>query len=298
MDVRLEDWENAAISAGNVSELGLTLGEVAEAAADAERAVHYADRSGDAFQRRGKRSAHADALHQGGRRVESEALFREAERMQAEDRPGHPLLYSVRGFQYCDLLLGTAERAAWWHHLGSTSGGDAPSLAVSCHDASRRATQALEIAEGQNWLLDIALDHLTLGRAALYTAILEASSSDTCRQSIESAVEGLRRAGQSLELPRGLLTRAWLRGLGGAKKGADGAQSDLDEAWEVAERGPMRLHMADVHLHRARLFFREKQYPWRSPREDLAAARKLIESCGYWRRKEELEDAEAAINGG
>ena len=149
MDVRLEDWENAAISAGNVSELGLTLGEVAEAAADAERAVRYADRSGDAFQRRGKRSAHADALHQGGRRVESEALFREAERMQAEDRPGHPLLYSVRGFQYCDLLLGTAERAAWWHHLGSTSGGDAPSLAVSCHDASRRATQALEIAEGQ-----------------------------------------------------------------------------------------------------------------------------------------------------
>lgn len=26
----------------------------------------------------------------------------------------------------------------------------------------------------------------------------------------------------------------------------------------------------------------------------FAAARKLIEQCGYWRRKEELEDAEAA----
>jgi hypothetical protein len=37
-----------------------------------------------------------------------------------------------------------------------------------------------------------------------------------------------------------------------------------------------------------------KPYPWTSPQEDLAAARRLIEQCGYWRRKEELEDAEAA----
>jgi hypothetical protein len=64
----------------------------------------------------------------------------------------------------------------------------------------------------------------------------------------------------------------------------------------------MRLHMADIHLYRARLFHGVKPYPWdknpdgkpRGPKDDLAAARKLIEQCGYWRRKEELEDAEAA----
>jgi hypothetical protein len=61
------------------------------------------------------------------------------------------------------------------------------------------------------------------------------------------------------------------------------AQSDLDESWEIAERGPMRLHLADIHLHRARLF-RDK--------EELKRARALIEQCGYWRRKQELEDAE------
>ena len=33
-----------------------------------------------------------------------------------------------------------------------------------------------------------------------------------------------------------------------------GAREDLDEAHEIAERGPMRLHLADIHLHRARLF--------------------------------------------
>jgi hypothetical protein len=76
--------------------------------------------------------------------------------------------------------------------------------------------------------------------------------------------------------------------------GSETAQSDLDEAWEISERGPMRLFMADIHLYRARLFHSVKPYPWASPHQDLAAARKLIEQCGYWRRKEELEDAEAA----
>ena len=95
--------------------------------------------------------------------------------------------------------------------------------------------------------------------------------------------------------PRGLLTRAWLRFLEGKRTGPESAQSDLDEAWEIAERGPMKLFMADIHLHRARLFFREAQYPWGSPAADLAAARELIEKCGYGRRKEELEDAEAAV---
>jgi hypothetical protein len=74
------------------------------------------------------------------------------------------------------------------------------------------------------------------------------------------------------------------------------SQSDLDEAWEIAERGPMKLFLADIHLHRARLFFREKPYPWESPQVDLAEARRLIEKHGYWRRKEELDDAEAALN--
>jgi hypothetical protein len=82
-----------------------------------------------------------------------------------------------------------------------------------------------------------------------------------------------------------------------AREGFAASQADLDEAWEIAERGPMKLFMADIHLYRARLFFREATYPWESPQADLAAARKLIESCGYGRRKEELEVAEKAILG-
>jgi len=132
---------------------------------------------------------------------------------------------------------------------------------------------------------------------------------------IEQAVSGLRRAGRQDYLPPGLLTRAWLRGLTGPRTGPESAQSDLDEAWEIAERGPMPLFRADIHLYRARLFFREAQYPWdkhpdgtpRGPKDDFTAARAII--CretvyqkdgvtlkhSYLRRLPELEDAEDAL---
>jgi hypothetical protein len=53
--------------------------------------------------------------------------------------------------------------------------------------------------------------------------------------------------------------------------------------------------MADIHLHRARLFFRERVYPWKSLQDDLEAAEKLINDCGYHRRDEELADAKRVI---
>ncbi len=176
--------------------------------------------------------------------------------------------------------------------------GDAHRVALQA--VSERAAQTLQWAKDFAGapLLDFALNHLTLGRAALYAAILERSSLDPCRAPLQHAVDGLRRAGTQDHLPRGLLTRAWLRFLEGHRTGPESAQSDLDEAWEIAERGPMKLFLADIHLHRARLFFREPEYPWGSPAADLAAARELIEKCGYGRRKEELADAEAAVQNG
>jgi hypothetical protein len=117
----------------------------------------------------------------------------------------------------------------------------------------------------------------------------------TAATELDHAVSGLRRAADIEFLVRGLLTRAWLRSLTGARTGPESAQSDLDEAWEIAERGPMPLFLADIQLDRARLFFREATYPWQSPQHDLAEARRLIFKHGYLRRKEELEDAEAAL---
>jgi tetratricopeptide (TPR) repeat protein len=305
MAVRQEDWENAAIDASNLSELELMLGDVPAAVYHAEQSVVFADRSGDAFWRMTSRTTLADAQHQAGRRAEAPARFREAEAMQAEHQPKNPLLYSLRGFCYCDLLLAEAERAAWQSGAGRkpmcSHGQDARVTLISrCREIEERAAQSIQIAERNNWLLDIALDHLTLGRAALYRALLDKSHIPNPKSQIDpacrhlaAAVDGLRRAGQQDDTPRGLLSRAWLRSVQGD---ADGALADLDEAWQIAERGPMRLHLADILLYHARLFHSVKPYPWKSAKDDLALARKLIYECGYHRRDEELADAEAAAD--
>jgi tetratricopeptide (TPR) repeat protein len=305
MRIQQEVWKSAAIVAGNLSELELTLGEVALAIGDAEESVTYADRSGDLFQRLAARTTLADAVYSAGRGAEALESFREAEQMQKEREPFHPLLYSLPGFRYCELLLAAPERAAWQRNLGSSIGGQESDLVKELCTVAERAAQTLKWEEGMRGapVLDFALHHLTLGRAALCAAILEGSTLEKARSTIEHALGGLRRAGQQDELPKALLTRAWLRFLAGAQTGPESAQEDLDEAWEIAERGPMRLHMVDIHLYRARLFHAVKPYPWskfadgsegREPKDDLKDARKLIEKCGYWRRKEELEDAEEA----
>jgi nucleoside phosphorylase/tetratricopeptide (TPR) repeat protein len=284
MGVKQEDWKAAAIRASNLSELELTLGEVAGAVGDAEQSVAYADRSGDVFQQYSKRTTLADALHQAGRRANTLTRFQEAEEMQAKFQPKYQLLYSLQGFRYCDLLLAAPERAAWLTILSlSPFQGEGRGEGVkTCNEVEQRATQTLKWVAGKLGPLNLALDHLTLGRVTLYRAILKKSEIQNSKYEIEQAIAGLHRAGTMDHLPRGLLTRAWLRFLEGDK---DGAKQDLDEAWQIAERGPMRLHMADIHLYRARLFH---------DKEELKKARAMIEQCGYWRRKEELEDAEEA----
>ncbi|MFH0983322.1 MAG: hypothetical protein V2A79_17525 [Planctomycetota bacterium] len=303
MGIAQGNWEAAAARASNLSELDLTLGRVPDALRDAEQSVTYADQSGDAFLRLVNRSRLADALHQAGRRADALARFREAEEMQAKRQPEYPLLYSLQGFQYCDLLLAEAERAAGRCGAGvrpvSDHGQDARATLITvCREVERRVTQTLKWVTTQGWLLDIALDHLTLGRATLYQAALtdskteQAEALQTARQDLSAAVDGLRRAGTMDHLPRGLLSRAWLRFV---DADTDGARADLDDASQIAERGAMRLFMADIHLHRARLFHAAKPYPWKSPTDDLAEARKLIDECGYHRRDEELADAEQAL---
>jgi tetratricopeptide (TPR) repeat protein len=309
VEMRIEQnaWSRAANIVTNLSNLDLSLGNLEIAIQDAERSVVFADQGGDLLWVMASRSYLADGLHQAGRRAEAFERFREAEQIQTQRQSQYPLLYSIAGFHYCDLLLGLSERAAWQSFLGLDSRDPQIEVAIASHrGVLDRANAALKIAmKGSPNLLDVGLNYLTLSRRSLYAFVLEPSllvNKQAGIQDIAAAVDGLRSAGTIDEFPRGLLTRAWLRCLIDSYTGSESAQEDLDEAWEIAERGPMRLHMADIHLYRARLFHAVKPYPWnknpdgteRGPKDDLAEARKLIEQCGYWRRKEELEDAEAA----
>jgi tetratricopeptide (TPR) repeat protein len=261
-DRKRSDWKNAAISAGNLSELHLTIGTVARAVEYGRESVELADRSGDWECRMAFRTTLADAYHQSGRVSEAEALFVEAEKMQKEDQPEYPFLYSVRGFRYCDLLLGQGK----------------------IEEVLRRAKHGLTIAERNHWLLAIALDHLSLGRAHLLWAKKEGRADfGKAQKELDQAVEGLRRTGRQDCLPRGLLARAELYRV---KGDFDRARRDLDEASLIAARGGMGLFEADCRLESARLALAAGDKA--SARPHLDAARALIARTGYHRRDADL----------
>jgi tetratricopeptide (TPR) repeat protein len=218
--------------------------------------VGLSDRSGDAFQRMGNRTTLADALHQAGRLDEAEA-------MQEELQPQFPLLYSRRGYRYCDLLLGRGETSEVLH----------------------RAEQTLEWARQHGLgLLTIALDHLSLGRAHLLQAQREGTEGLTqAATHLNRAVDGLRQAGHQEFIARGLLARAALRR---ARGQFARAQHDLEEALTIAARGGMRLHEADCHLESTRLHLARGEKE--QARESLSKARAMVEEMGYHRRDGEV----------
>ncbi len=263
-----EDWKNSAITAGNLSELMLTLGEVKEAVEYGSRSVTHADRSGDAFQKEVKRATHADALQQWGQLEEAEVLFREAEAKQRERQPEYPFLYGLSGYQFCDLLLGRDQN--------------------NYQEVIERAEKALEISERNKWLLDISLDNLSLGRAWMIKAEKEGTRDfHRALDYLNRAVEGLREYGDQDMLALALIKRAACSRLQG---NFSHAWEDLNEAKEIAELGDMKLHLVDYHLESARVSSAEGKSDEAGSHFKTAA--KMIEETGYHRRDAEIMNYE------
>jgi hypothetical protein len=185
-------------------------------------------------------------------------------------QPEYPKLYSGGGFRYCDLLLDRGQDT----------------------DVRERAAQMLNW-EQEGWLLDTALDHLSPGRAHLLAAQRGARSKLAQAQAashLVTSVDGLRRAGDQLYLPLGLIARAALYT---HTRTFDLARKDLDEAYTLATRCGFRLHACDVHLGYARFCLADGAPT--TARPHLARARKLIDETGYHRRDEELATLEGAL---
>ena len=257
--IEQESWANAARSAGSLSELHLTLGDVTDAVTMGEASVDHADRSGDDFMCEANRTTLADALIHRGDLKAAKALFEKAEVMQAKRQPTYPKLYSLRGYQYCDLLLTLGQAEA--------------------EEVRERALLFFKWRVPSDPILDIALDHLSLGRAALTLG-----EHDEARTQLDQAVDGLRKAGEIRYLPNGILVRAALfREMGEYET----SRKDLAETMRIAKRGEMRLHQCDAHLEYTRLALAEGEPD--TAREHLKSAEALVSACGYHRRDGEVE---------
>lgn len=272
-----EDWEESAKNASNLSEHLLSLGDVTRAVEYGRQSVEFADRSGDGFEKESDRTTLADALHRQGGLSEAESLFSEAETMQKGRHPEYPYLYSLRGYQYCDLLLSQG----WYGEV------------------RKRASNTIKWEFGR--LFDTALDSLAFGRSYLLQTVTEKTDDgtfDKAEKYLNRAVEGLRAAGHQEFIACGLIDRAHLHRV---THDFDQAHADLEEVREIAERSEMKLFLADYHLESARLA-RDRLANEGDPnlKPDLQTelethvreARKLIEETGYGRREGELAELE------
>jgi tetratricopeptide (TPR) repeat protein len=303
-----KQWSNAARATSNLSDVELISGEITAAVASAERSISHADLAGDQFEMITAREILANALHFFGKKDEAMLLFRETERRQKRMQPQYPLLYSLGGYYYCDLLITKINFAAAHDHAKKT-------LKWGGHLYSA---------------LSRALDHLTLGRTHLSFALEGAGKAlpisrittdvFAARTEIELAVEDLRLSGTNDYTPRALLARATFRRTTGDW---NVVVRDLDEAEEIAEPGPMRLYLCDTALERARLSLAkieafaplngilEKDNPPKptvpnaeqlaelksEAEEQIKIAADYIEKCGYHRRDEELAELQAVLRG-
>ena len=261
MYVGQENCKFAAMCAGNLSELQLTLGEVAAAVASAARSVEHADRSGDLFERMARRTTHADALHQYGESDAALELFQNAEVLQQQWQPQYPQLYSLQGFQYCDLLLALGEN----------------------QQVLKRYQKWLQWRQEGDSLLDRSLEELTAGRAHL-----QQQQPTLAQQHLDQAVNGLRKGGAQDHIVLGLLARAELHRQQGDYREAE---KDLQEVLEIADRSEMQLHLCDYHLATAKLLRTRTDQDQNQPAitHHLQTAEKIITKTHYHRRLPELK---------
>jgi len=273
---RRGDWRNGARCANNLSELCLEEGRVSEAVDFARQSAEWADAVEDSLRQVISRCTLGDALHQAGQMEQSRREYRSAELIlrtkvkQEGDSSAYRFLFARSGFRYCDLLI----------DLGHYD------------QANRRARHASRRISGRDPSdLDVALNHLTMGRCCMLAASsAQTSQSDEAETHLESATDGLRRTGQQNQLPRGLLARAEFYRFTG-DRGA--ARKALDKAREIADPDhdtAMKLFVTDIHLLSARLDLDDGNR--QQAQEHVATARALIEETGYHRRDGELAELE------
>ncbi len=199
--------------------------------ASARQSVDFADRSGDDFEKECDRTVLADALHQAGKLAQAEDWFRQAEAMQQQRQREYRYLYSMQGFQFCDLLLAQGK----------------------AQEVLERYEKFVEWRLPGDSLLSRALEELSAGRAHLLEAMSEEQRPSTLLRAqgyLNQAVTGLREAGQQDDLPRGLFARAFYYRV---QNQFPQAWNDLAEAREIAERGDMELWLVDYHLEAGRV---------------------------------------------
>jgi tetratricopeptide (TPR) repeat protein len=255
---------NATLGALNLSQMLLLMGELDEAKEQATGSTVYADEIGDLLQGIVARASLGNVLHQLGQLNDALHEFQIAENMSRQPFGHFPILWSLHGQQYCDLLLSRGKS----------------------EDVLKRAKWTLELAERMRWVLDIPREHLCLAQAYLMRAVRDGGRSYAqAGHHVEEAVCASAENGERECHLRALMTRACLHRL--QSKSAADAWADLAEAREIMDLGQMHLYLLDYHLEVGRLCLVEGGR-LKEAREHLEEAATRVVKMSYQRRYPEV----------
>ncbi len=222
---KLEDWEQAATSAGTLTDLLLSIGKLLQAEITGQQGVDYARSSEDKLRQMVNYSRLATVLHRLGQSEQAHLIFAHAELLQRNESD-YPYLYSLPGAQYCALLLDSADNTAELEHI------------------LQRGEYGLKISARNKWLFAIAFDHLTLART--YQVLQHYQSADT---EFNLAVQAIQKSGKIEFMPEFHLARAdfYLN-----QNDLTKAEADIKTANHTINRCGMTLYAADAALLQAR----------------------------------------------
>jgi tetratricopeptide (TPR) repeat protein len=297
------DFLGASIAAGNLSETEVILGMLASARENAISAINFARYADDPSELKNLYGLLGSIYHQSGERENSNKFFDSSREVHQRYHLPGPWIRGVTSFQFFQLRVAEIERTCWLTFLGFP-------VETQCLQRSRELIAQLEgefiYSIGHESLINTALGGLMFNRIKIYSAFLNQKSIRS--NSMDSCIMDLRKCGETEFLICGLITRAWHT----ARTKRSNSIDDLNLAWTLASRGPFELLKADILLTRFRLFglarkrnagnhyaklnrpalVKGKGYPWVTgrPDQDLIDAFAIINQCGYFLRKKEIDD--------
>lgn len=282
-------WE-AALVASILSGIYLALGDINRALESAHRSVDHAAACEDDTSRPDRNyspatffTVVADTLHQAGDLAGAGENFRSSIEKQSTLDPRMPL-HGLSGYRYWEFCLSSGR------------------LARAFDEAARVLDDAERLGLS---VLGKALCNLAMGAAAHLRAKEHPDSADADgMEYLDEACFLLRKASVMDHLPRGYLERAKVLAATGR---LDESHKDLCEAFDVARRGRMLLHIADCHLISARLalasgrpddvvVLEESDDAPRTADRHLARASELIGKTGYGRRNPDVALVRARLS--
>ncbi len=282
---KLQDWNGAANTAENLTDLLLPLGKLHEAETVARLATDYALRTDNKFRQMTSYSRLANVLHRLGQLEKAQQIFVQVEQLLKEQSNytysysieegqwlldtdevaqifgrQYEFLYSIEGAWYCQLLL------------------DSASNKKDIEQILERGKYELKISQRGNFLLVMALDHLTLART--YQALKQ---TQTAIIEFDLAIQGIQDAKQTLLMPEFYLARASFHL---SQNDLVKAKDDIDTANQTINRCGMKLYAVDAALLLGRYYLAMHDKATAQSYYEQAAM--LIEDTGYHLRDTDL----------